>query len=154
LFVKELAAHVGIPNHSNTSHFIGASRDNKLLFTFIEGGTLRDNMPALADFTVAIQVLRNVLNGLRHIHLQKWTHNDIKLDNIMFNGGNAILIDFGVACLVGSPVFGRDPRAAHEVEIDLPTTPRSDIYSVGMVMYDVYDAYVPTQSLLEREFPQ
>jgi predicted Ser/Thr protein kinase len=95
-------------------------------------------------FDKAIQLARQICAGLAAAHDAGVLHRDLKPANVMIDGdGNARVLDFGLAGL--SEEFGEDERAAgtpaymapEQLE-GKPFTPRSDIYSLGLVLYELF----------------
>ncbi len=92
-------------------------------------------------------------------------HRDIKPDNILIDGeGNVLLADFGIAKLVGGDtrltatggLVGTPAYIAPEQGQGLPITPSADIYSLGVVVYEMitgkqpYAAETPMQVVLKH----
>ena len=51
-----------------------------------------------AQEALAAYVMREVLQGLEHLHAQGWVHRDVKSDNVLVGGGGAVkLADMGFA---------------------------------------------------------
>jgi len=110
----------------------------------------RGNLPADEAFDVAIQVA----NGLEAIHDVGIIHRDMKTPNIMRDGRGVIrLMDFGIAKLgsemgaggltgtgqvMGTPEY-MSPEQCRGERIDC----RSDIYSLGVLVYEVFTGQVP-----------
>lgn len=100
-------------------------------------------------------LIQNVATALGYAHRQGVIHRDIKPENIMLDqGGNAHLIDFGIArflndvslsstgALVGTPRYMSPEQITGRVNIDS----RSDIYSLGMVLYELLSIVTPLTS--------
>ncbi len=91
----------------------------------------------------AVQVARQICAGLGAAHDQGVLHRDLKPANVMVDGqGRAIITDFGIAALVPRPgertVFAGTPGyIAPEVLAGDPPSRRSDIYSLGLVLYEM-----------------
>jgi serine/threonine-protein kinase len=122
----------------------------------VTGGNLADLLarePRLAVEQVR-RVLMEVAEALNYAHLRGVIHRDIKPDNILLDGdsGRAIVTDFGIARAieagtrltitgnaVGTPTYMSPEQAMGEREID----GRSDIYSLGVVAYQMITGRVP-----------
>jgi eukaryotic-like serine/threonine-protein kinase len=126
----------------------------------IEGTTLRDELRKRGRFSVeeAAHILGQVADAVAAAHDVGLVHRDIKPDNIMLEqrpGGIAAkVLDFGIAklvtagadterltipqAIVGTPVY-MSPEQARGDEIDS----RSDIYSLGIVLYEILSGQVP-----------
>lgn len=90
---------------------------------------------------VAIAIVRDALSALGALHRHGIIHGDIKPANIMLKRtGNVKIVDIGSAFEVGDPPASRSctPRyAAPEVLEGLPSTPRSDLASLGYVLVEL-----------------
>lgn len=116
-----------------------------LIYAYIEGQTLGQMLRKETITLVrAVQIVAGVLAGLEHAHRQGVIHLDIKPANIMITpAGEAMIMDFGIAHavqqpaaatgdIVGTPQYMAPERiSGHEPE------PRSDLYSVGMMLYEM-----------------
>lgn len=123
-----------------------------LVMDYIEGDTLGSIIAQegpLEQFR-ALRLVREIARGLRHLHSRELVHRDLKLDNVIVTKDGDVevpkIVDLGVAFLpptgtdeekltkqgtiVGTPAF-MAPEQAFGDEVD----PRSDIFSLGMVLY-------------------
>ncbi|HEY8519003.1 MAG TPA: serine/threonine-protein kinase, partial [Gammaproteobacteria bacterium] len=106
-----------------------------------------DNLLRVDD---VVEILFKVAKGLHYAHNRGVIHRDIKPSNIMLTLDNDVrIIDFGIALIkdsdvsriegiAGSPSY-MSPEQVQSAEI----TPRSDIYSLGAVMYELLTGYRP-----------
>ena len=126
---------------------------------YLEGETLRDRLVRQCQLPVeeAVRIAREVSDALAYAHAQGIVHRDIKPENILFMGGHAVLADFGVASAVGlaggtrltqsglsvgTPVYMSPEQALGADEVD----GRSDIYSLGCVLYEMLAGEAPFQA--------
>ncbi len=127
---------------------------------FVEGHTLAEVIDTRAPLseTDALTIARQVALGLADIHAKGIVHRDIKSQNIMLTPNNqAKLIDFGIAkapnqaTLTASSHFaGTLYYAAPEQILEAHTVDhRADIYSLGVVLYEMLTGGLPVKS---REF--
>jgi dienelactone hydrolase len=118
---------------------------------FVEGDSLRGRLVKQGTLppSEAMRLLRDVVDGLAHAHRQKVVHRDIKPDNIMIADRHAVVMDFGVAkamsdakgttgltsigISLGTPAYMAPEQASADPDIDH----RADIYSVGVVAYEM-----------------
>jgi eukaryotic-like serine/threonine-protein kinase len=126
-----------------------------IAFEFIEGETLRRRM-ATAPLTVAeaLEVATSVAAALLAAHEAKIVHRDIKPENIMLRADRVVkVLDFGLAKLTeakpimsGAPtlfqtqqgvVMGTAPYMSPEQARGLTVDPRTDIWSLGAVLYEM-----------------
>jgi serine/threonine protein kinase len=116
-----------------------------IVMEYLDGHSLRDQLRALARFPVgrAVAIARQVLSGLAYAHEQGIVHRDVKPDNIMMLSGDRVkLMDFGIARLSESTIrthtgvtMGTPQYMSPEQAAGRPVDARSDIYSLGLVLY-------------------
>jgi serine/threonine-protein kinase len=92
----------------------------------------------------ALQVTRQLVAGLGAAHDRGVLHRDLKPANIMIDGhGRVRITDFGLAVAAGeekgsAEVFGTPAYMAPEQFAGKSGTVRSDIYSLGLILYEIY----------------
>jgi len=92
----------------------------------------------------AVQISRHLCAGLAAAHDKGVLHQDLKPSNIMIDGrGNVRMTDFGLAILADQAVsgtgrMGTPAYMAPEQAAGGPVTVRSDIYALGLVMYEMF----------------
>ncbi|CAK57191.1 unnamed protein product (macronuclear) [Paramecium tetraurelia] len=98
-------------------------------------------------------VMRELLNGILYMHKQKICHRDIKPDNILFDGQNVKLLDFGVSKKfyvkqhhidMWTPT-GTQFYCAPEIYTKVSYTYKVDIWSVGVILYQLLTKELPFQ---------
>jgi len=117
---------------------------------YIEGETLRGRIRRERQLGLedALQITREVADGLSYAHGRGVVHRDIKPENILLASGHAVVADFGIAraitqagrerltetgLSVGTPAYMSPEQAMGEQDVDA----RSDIYSLGCVAYEM-----------------
>ena len=122
---------------------------------YIEGGSLRDRLKRESPLPLAtaLQITREVADGLDYAHRHNVVHRDIKPENILIDEGHAVIADFGVAraiseasdtqitetgLLVGTPAYMSPEQAMGE-----PVDGRSDIYALGCVLFELLTGAPP-----------
>ncbi len=104
------------------------------------------------DLKDATQILRDVCTALDYAHGQGVIHRDVKPSNIIVdNQGRAYLTDFGLARLSGvstaGKIFGSVHYMAPEHAISsAATTPLSDLYAVGVILYEMLTGQRPFEA--------
>ncbi|MBI4866188.1 MAG: serine/threonine protein kinase [Candidatus Wallbacteria bacterium] len=126
----------------------GEARGNPyLVFELIDGRTLRETLDRFGRMEIerAVQVVRQVADALSVTHEQGILHRDVKATNILLTpDGTTKLGDFGLALaleggdrLTRSGVFMGTPEyTAPEIIRGEPPQAASDLYSLGMVLYE------------------
>ena len=128
-----------------------------MVIELLEGDTLKawlnnyrasDECMPLGDI---VHILLNVLDGLAYAHGEGMIHRDIKPANIMLtSSGQAVLTDFGIAQIVGGTqhtvsgaLMGTLNYMAPEQGLKGACDARSDIYSLGIVFYEMLTRSIP-----------
>ncbi len=122
----------------------------------LEGADLRTLLRAYAErnqhmpFTEIVRVVRDVADALDYAHEQGVIHRDVKPSNIMLEQrtGRAILMDFGLALSVPEGTLGDTFGSAHYIAPEqaissAKAVPQSDLYSLGVVVYEMATGTVP-----------
>ncbi len=97
--------------------------------------------PAPVDVAKAVKLLSQVLLALDYLHRRGITHRDLKPSNIMIDErGNARVLDFGLAVQgsVGGGISGTLAYMSPEVLTGMPATPKSDLFALGVMMYEMF----------------
>jgi hypothetical protein len=159
-FILEAQA-AAVLDHPNicTVHEVEESEGiTYIAMAFIEGQTLREKIlkrPLPVEEAVDIGI--QVAEGLEEAHKRGIVHRDIKSGNIMVkDDGQAKIMDFGLAKVVGGPVITREAKTMGTVAYMSPeqargeaTDYRTDIWSLGVVLYETLTGELPF--LGERE---
>jgi len=116
----------------------------------------------LPTFQQIDKPLTQIAQALDHAHAQGIIHRDLKPGNILLDeNNNAYLTDFGIARvlnsnLTGSAIIGTPAYMSPEQANGLPLDSRSDIYSLGIVLFELitgrepYEAETPVALLLKH----
>ena len=147
-------------NHPNivSIHDIG-KEDGKQFFVleFVDGESLRDLMQTYpegkCDIQTVLRIGMDVCSALQYAHSEKVLHRDIKPENVMITkDGTAKLMDFGLAKMIGQPgvtqegvIVGTVAYVAPEVALGKSVDARSDLYSLGAVLYEALTGKPPFQ---------
>lgn len=142
-------------SHANIVSIYDVSRDGDIQYIVMElvdGITLKQYMEKRGklNWREALHFITQIMRGLSHAHSRGIVHRDIKPQNIMIlRDGSVKVADFGIACLenanqtltqeaLGS-VHYISPEQARGDRIDA----RSDIYSAGVVLYEMLAGRLP-----------
>ena len=157
-FINESKA-ISMLSHPNIVKIYAVSVKENLKYLVMElvpGITLKNyiNKKGALPYREALLYTRQILKALEHAHSKGIVHRDIKPHNIMLLKNGLIKVtDFGIAKLpdaetLSSPdtaigtVYYISPEQAEGKEIDR----RSDIYSLGIVMYEMMTGVLPFRS--------
>ncbi|MCU0834573.1 MAG: SUMF1/EgtB/PvdO family nonheme iron enzyme [Chromatiaceae bacterium] len=125
---------------------------------YLPNGTLADQIARGLSLEQAIDITRRVAQALSVAHDQGVIHRDIKPQNILFRAdGTPVLTDFGIARAVRAGadatqlthfgmVIGSPRYMSPEQSMSQPTDARSDLYSLGVVFYEMLTREAPYQA--------
>ena len=154
-FEREAQAASKVSHHNIVNLLDVGSQDNYryLVLEYVEGRTLKDIIDekgALPQET-AVQIAIRILSALQHMHRNGIIHRDIKPQNILIHAdGHVKVSDFGIARLAGSGTISKTDMVMGSVHYFSPeqaqgqeVTEASDIYSAGIVLYEMLTGTVP-----------
>ena len=122
-----------------------------IVMELIDGVTLKQYMERRGqmDWREALHFITQIMKGLSHAHSRGIVHRDIKPQNIMvLRDGTVKVTDFGIACLAGGKQSaGEAIGSVHYISPEQAkgdyTDNRSDIYSAGVVLYEMLTSRLP-----------
>lgn len=162
-FLREAraAASVRHPNVASVYHLGARGREIFYAMEFVDGETLEVlvNRFGRLKVSVALEIVAQVAAGLSAVHKQNLVHRDIKPTNIMVrleegSSGIVKIIDLGLAKLVDEPhsfsaisipgsFAGTPTFASPEQFAGIPVDIRSDLYSLGVTLWDTLTGKPP-----------
>src|SRR5258705_1644850 len=156
-FLREIKVAAGLTHPHILPLFDSGVADGLLFYTmpYIAGESLRHRLAREGRLPVAdaVTIARDVADALAYAHGQNIVHRDIKPENILLEAGHPVVSDFGIARaisvagasrmtgtgLVVGTVDYMSPEQAAGAELD----GRSDIYSLGCVLYEMLVGHPP-----------
>jgi serine/threonine-protein kinase len=153
---RQEARSVAKFSHPNVVSVIDAGEDGGhpyIVFEYIEGETLKQRISrnGALDPQEAIAYAIEIGRGLSVAHARNMVHRDIKPQNILIDAeGRAKLTDFGISrqleqdgMTATGRVLGTTDYVAPEQAMGRKVDPRTDIYSLGVVLYEMLVGQVP-----------
>ena len=156
-FLREIKVAAGLTHPHILPLFDSGVAGGLLFYTmpYVEGETLRHRLIRQRRLPVAeaVTIARDVADALSYAHTQNIVHRDIKPENILLEAGHPVVSDFGIARAISVADASRmtgtgivvgtvdymSPEQASGEEVD----GRSDIYSLGCVLYEMLIGRTP-----------
>lgn len=152
---KSEARALALLNHAHILPIYDLLEENGhfwLVTELLTGGTLNDKInEGVLETAQIIEIVKGIASGLEIAHQKGFVHRDIKPENILFaKDGSFRITDFGIAkhqamgiktnhgLVLGSPGYMSPEQAAGE-----PVGARSDIYSLGITMFQMLTGELP-----------
>ncbi len=155
---KREAKSIGQLQHPHILHVIDFETENNvyyLVMDYIQGDTLEAYIKSQGKlaFPEALRITEQLAGALDYAHERGMIHRDIKPSNVMFldqNHQHSLLTDFGMARLVDDKkltatgaVVGTPSYMSPEAILGQDPDARTDIYSVGMMLYEMVTGVMP-----------
>src|SRR6266705_2245863 len=157
-FLREIRITARL-QHPHILPLLEAGEAEGLLFyvmPYVEGHSLRVRLERERQLPIheAARIAQDVASALAYAHDHDVLHRDIKPENILLSGGQAVVADFGIAraihaaggkkvttkgTVLGTPFYMSPEQAAGSQDLD----GRSDIYSLGCVLYEMLAGQPP-----------
>ena len=125
-----------------------------IVMEYLEGPTLKEYMVehGALDVYDALHIVEQILSALKHAHERGVVHRDIKPQNIILVDGNETVkvMDFGIAHVqnystitISDKAIGTVHYISPEQAKGRPADERSDIYSTGVILYEMLTGKLP-----------
>lgn len=155
-FRREAQAAASL-SHPNIVSIYDVGQDKETYFIvmeYVEGETLKEliDREAPLEPSRAVNIVRQIANALYHAHNNKIIHRDIKPHNVLISrDGRVKVADFGIARAVSSTTQTFSPNSimgsvhyfSPEQAKGKLATEQSDIYSLGIVFYEMLTKHLP-----------
>ena len=154
-FQREAEAASKVSHHNIVNLLdVGMDGDSRyLVMEYVQGKTLKEviRQKGKLPYTTAAQIAIRILSALQHTHRNGIIHRDIKPQNILVQSeGHIKVADFGIARMANSSTLTKGDSVMGSVHYFSPeqasgdnVAETSDIYSVGVVMYEMLTGQVP-----------
>ncbi|MGA9771859.1 MAG: serine/threonine-protein kinase [Blastocatellia bacterium] len=154
-------AKLNHPNIATLYSFLRNGEDYFMVMEFVRGETLDDVIRKFGSMSIerAVPLFCQALEGIDHAHRMGIVHRDLKPANVMLTDAGSIkVMDFGIARVLGSARLTRQGNIVGTIEYMSPeqvrgleSDARSDVYSLGIVLYEMLTGRVPFNSDSEFE---
>jgi serine/threonine protein kinase len=140
------------PNVVNILNYLEDEDGNMyIVMEYVGGGSLEDKMrTGKISLSDSVSVIIQVLNALSYMHSNSIIHRDIKPSNIMFADSIVKVSDFGIAKPMSDKgltktgaIVGTVWYMAPEIIKGEDPTPASDLYAVGVILYQLLTGRTP-----------
>jgi Tol biopolymer transport system component len=145
-----------VPPLRDTERGTGGEAFLYYVMPYVEGETLRARLDRETQLGVdeSVQLVAEVADALQYAHEHGVVHRDIKPENILLHAGRPMVADFGIALAVSAAAGGRLTETGlslgtphymspEQATADKSITNRSDIYSLGCVLYEMLAGQPP-----------
>ncbi|HUO51414.1 MAG TPA: protein kinase, partial [Gemmatimonadaceae bacterium] len=170
-FLREIKIAAGLTHPHILPVFDSGEADGLLFYVMpsMQGHSLRERLDKERQLplTEALRIAREVASALDYAHRHRVVHRDIKPENILLHEGAAMVADFGIGkaltanaksitqtgLTLGTPAYMSPEQASGELDTD----GRSDLYSLGCVLYEMLAGEPPftgvsAQAIIAKRF--
>lgn len=153
-FKREAAAATSL-DHENIVKIYSINAEDNLhyiVMEYVKGDTLKGVLKRQGSLDVAdaVNIIKKITEALIHAHTNQVIHRDIKPHNILINDGELKIADFGIARTVTQSTITHTGSVLGSIHYLSPeqarggwTDERADLYSLGIVFYELLVGEVP-----------
>jgi serine/threonine-protein kinase len=157
-FVQEITTTAALQHPNILPLFDSGTATGFLYYVmpFVDGETLRSRLHRETQLGVdeAVKLTTAIADALDYAHRHGVIHRDIKPENVLLHDGRPMVADFGIALAVSAAAGGRMTETGlslgtphymspEQATADKEVTPRSDVYSLGSVLYEMLTGNPP-----------
>jgi eukaryotic-like serine/threonine-protein kinase len=157
-FIVEIKTTAALQHPHILPLFDSGSADGFLFYVmpYVRGETLRTKLDRETQLGIdeAVRITRDVADALDYAHRHGVIHRDIKPENILLHDGRPMVADFGIALALSAAAGGRMTETGmslgtphymspEQATADKEISGRSDIYSLGSVLYEMLTGNPP-----------
>jgi serine/threonine-protein kinase len=142
-----------LPEEEHTHNHDGAAGTPYIVLEYVDGETLKSviRRGGPLEITQALAYAIEIARALGAAHERQIVHRDVKPHNVLIDPeGGAKITDFGIArslseegLTMAGRVLGTTDYVSPEQALGQPVTPQSDLYSLGIVLYEMLTGDVP-----------
>ncbi len=146
--IYDIGSDAKMPPAGETWHYI--------VMEYVEGRNLKDWIQESAPFPIAsaVEIALQICAGVGHAHRHGLVHCDLKPQNVLITQEGVVKVtDFGIARAYAAiapeetdTVWGTPHYFAPEQAAGEPPTPASDVYSIGVILYEMLTGRLPFQA--------
>ncbi len=154
-FRREAQAAAGLQHPNVVGVYDRGRTDGRhwIAMEYVEGASLKDLITRGLTIGEAVEIVRQVLAGTKFAHERGIIHRDLKPQNVLVDReGRARVVDFGIARAGASEitqtgsVLGTAQYLSPEQAQGLETGVTSDLYSIGVLLYECLTGRVPFEA--------
>jgi eukaryotic-like serine/threonine-protein kinase len=154
-FRREAESAAGLQHPNIVSVYDRGEHEGRywIAMEYVQGAALKDLIDRGLSPAETVEIVRQILTGVRFAHGKGIVHRDLKPHNVLVDAeGRARVTDFGIARAGASEitqtgsVLGTAQYLSPEQAQGLETTASADIYSVGVILYEALTGRVPFEA--------
>lgn len=150
-----ILASIEHKNITNFKRLVKEGDKYAIIMEFVEGITLKDllHKKGVINYEQGLNIVKQILEAFQFAHSKNIIHRDIKPANIMVDKkGNIKIMDFGIAKMTSTASHGTSKwgtyhyTAPERFKTNAVIDARSDIYSLGIMFYEMFTGRKPFES--------